>query len=291
MPRIRSVHPGQWTDDEFVQMSPWAQLLAIAVRNFTDDNGIFEWNPVKLKMWCLPAATADVAKLLAEMVQFNQVRRFTAGGRDYGQVRNFARFQRIKKPTFIYPEPADFPTGYELSRSQRTSSSEPDADDGASSSEPVPHRPRNRPAEVGDAVLVVGGAGPSIENPSSAERGRSLALAPPPIEGDLLAIPPSLERRRASRLPEGWVLPDEWRHRAIDARHRHGMPAINLDLEAEKFANYWRAQPGAKGTKLDWAATWQNWALRADGGGRHVNGAQMDDAELERQLDRRMGGR
>jgi len=122
--------------------------------------------------------------------------------------------------------------------------------------------------------------------------GRSLALAHPQPEADLLAIPPSLERRRATRLPEGWVLPDEWRHRAVDARHRHGMPAINLDLEAEKFANYWRAQPGAKGTKLDWAATWQNWALRADGSGRHVNGAaQMDPAELERELDRRMGVR
>ena len=137
-----------------------------------------------------------------------------------------------------------------------------------------------------------GGAGaPPPPSPDRVPRGSLVPIDAP--SADLLAIPPSLDRRRATRLPEGWVLPEDWRHRAIDARHRHGMPAINLDLEAEKFANYWHAQPGAKGTKLDWAATWQNWALRADGLGRGgVNGApQMDDAALERELDRRMGGR
>ena len=137
-----------------------------------------------------------------------------------------------------------------------------------------------------------GGAGaPPPPSPDRVPRGSLVPIDAPGT--DLLAIPPQLERRRAARLPAEWMLPEDWRHRAIDARERHGLPPINLDLEAEKFANYWHAQPGAKGTKLDWAATWQNWALRADGLGRGgVNGApQMDDAALERELDRRMGGR
>ena len=29
--------------------------------------------------------------------------------------------------------------------------------------------------------------------------------------------------------------------------------------EAEKFRDYWNAQPGVKGRKLDWQATWRNW--------------------------------
>ena len=33
--------------------------------------------------------------------------------------------------------------------------------------------------------------------------------------------------------------------------------------EAPRFRDYWIAQPGAKGVKLDWAATWRNWCRRA----------------------------
>lgn len=105
MPRIRSTHPGQWTDDEFVQMSPWAQLLAIAVRNFADDHGVFEWNPVKLKMQCLPAYDGKVAPLMAELIAHKQVSSYELDGRQYGLVRNFERFQRPKKPAYLYPLP------------------------------------------------------------------------------------------------------------------------------------------------------------------------------------------
>ncbi|WP_207207357.1 hypothetical protein [Xylanimonas protaetiae] len=28
------------------------------------------------------------------------------------------------------------------------------------------------------------------------------------------------------------------------------------------FIDYWRAQPGQKGVKLDWVATWRNWLRR-----------------------------
>lgn len=30
----------------------------------------------------------------------------------------------------------------------------------------------------------------------------------------------------------------------------------------ERFIDYWRAQPGAKGCKTDWVATWRNWLRR-----------------------------
>jgi len=58
------------------------------------------------------------------------------------------------------------------------------------------------------------------------------------------------ERRshaRGSRLPPDW------------------MPKEHLDekLELEKFRDYWIAQPGQKGVKTDWDATWRNWVRRA----------------------------
>jgi hypothetical protein len=34
--------------------------------------------------------------------------------------------------------------------------------------------------------------------------------------------------------------------------------------ETDRFRDYWRSIPGAKGRKLDWIATWHNWMRRAD---------------------------
>lgn len=67
---------------------------------------------------------------------------------------------------------------------------------------------------------------------------------------------------RGTRLPDDWELPREWADWAIG--HGHMRP---ID-EAEKFHDHWRAQPGAKGRKTDWEATWRNWVRRALEGGR-----------------------
>jgi uncharacterized protein YdaU (DUF1376 family) len=69
-------------------------------------------------------------------------------------------------------------------------------------------------------------------------------------------------------------------------------PSEHLDekLELEKFRDYWIAQPGQKGVKTDWDATWRNWVRRAAEGGpprqsknRIENAArEMLDAERNR---------
>lgn len=116
MARIRSQHPGQWTDPEFVSCSPFARLFALGLRNEADDNGIVEWNPVKLKMRLLPADNLDIKALMDELVETNQVWMFEVDGRNYVIIRNFQKFQRPKKPAFLYPIPrTPLPNGYELS--------------------------------------------------------------------------------------------------------------------------------------------------------------------------------
>src|SRR5262249_4644926 len=64
-------------------------------------------------------------------------------------------------------------------------------------------------------------------------------------------------RARATRLP------DDWRPNAEDLAYakQQGLTEHEALREAEKFRNYWHAKPG--GTKLDWAATWRNWCIRA----------------------------
>jgi hypothetical protein len=112
--RIRSVHSGQWTDDKFVACSPLARLLALGLRNEADDNGIFEWNPIKLKMRLLPADNCDIESLLIELVSTNQVVQYESSSKKYGLIRNFKKYQRPKYPTYLYPIPEVVPEGFEL---------------------------------------------------------------------------------------------------------------------------------------------------------------------------------
>ena len=62
---------------------------------------------------------------------------------------------------------------------------------------------------------------------------------------------------RGTRLPDGWQ-PDQ----AIVDWTRANAPAAANSLEVDRFRDYWTAQPGAKGRKTDWDATWRNWARR-----------------------------
>lgn len=55
--------------------------------------------------------------------------------------------------------------------------------------------------------------------------------------------------------------PPEWLDWAREAGHRAP------EREWLVFRDYWIAQPGQKGIKLDWFATWRNWIRRDLGGG------------------------
>lgn len=65
---------------------------------------------------------------------------------------------------------------------------------------------------------------------------------------------------RATRIPDNYIPTEEMRtwfaaeqlHQVVDVRTEH-----------EKFMDYWRACPGVKGQKVDWAATWRNWMRTA----------------------------
>ena len=124
MARIRSLHPGHWTDEDFVLLSFPARLLALDIRNEADDRGVFEWKPLTIKMKIFPADNIEVGILLDECLEHKQFARFTVDGKDYGVIRNFRGYQRPKKPKILYPMPGEFRTYAGLS----DDSSEPDAD-------------------------------------------------------------------------------------------------------------------------------------------------------------------
>lgn len=64
-------------------------------------------------------------------------------------------------------------------------------------------------------------------------------------------------RKRASRLPPNWALPEDWKAWALAEKPEWGEAYILQT--AERFRDFWIAKPGKEGTKLDWEATWRNW--------------------------------
>ncbi len=104
MARIRSIHPGLWTDETYVSLSPFARLLFLGIWNECDDMGSFEWSPVKLKMRLLPADSVDAPALLDELLEARCIMSYEVGGKRYGAVRNFCQYQRPKKPNSVHPQ-------------------------------------------------------------------------------------------------------------------------------------------------------------------------------------------
>ena len=88
------------------------------------------------------------------------------------------------------------------------------------------------------------------------------AFPEPEPEPEKKELSTNVERRapvlvKGCSLPEGWLPnPDDF-VTAIDL-----IGAERAAAELEKFTDYWRGVPGAKGRKLDWPATYRNWIRR-----------------------------
>lgn len=103
MARIRSIHPGFFTDERLVSTSVEARLLFLGLGVEADDKGIFEWKPVTLKMRIFPADNTDIATLLSELEVAGVILSYEIEGRKYGAIRNFRKHQRPKTPNDIHP--------------------------------------------------------------------------------------------------------------------------------------------------------------------------------------------
>lgn len=118
----------------------------------------------------------------------------------------------------------------------------------------VPERVRNDPS-------------PSPDNTTSTITKITEHTAP--------AEPSPISTRRGSRLPEGWRPSDETQ--AWARAQGIADPLGQLD----EFADFWRAQPGSRGVKLDWDATYRN-RLRQVGNGKGARLAARG-AEITKQ--------
>lgn len=103
MARIRSIHPGLFTDEAFVGLSSDAQVFLMGLWTESDDQGVFEWKPTTLRMRLRPTKDGPVEHLLAELCAAKCIKNYELNGRQYGAVRNFRKYQRPKSPNSIHP--------------------------------------------------------------------------------------------------------------------------------------------------------------------------------------------
>ena len=108
MSRIRSIHPGWFTDEAVVSVSMAARVLSIGLLTEADDHGVFEWKPLGLKMRLFPADNVDVLTLLRELERANIIMIAELEGKYYGLIRNFCIYQRPKHPSYRFPFPVEW---------------------------------------------------------------------------------------------------------------------------------------------------------------------------------------
>lgn len=199
MARIRSIHPGFFTDEAIVQADPLAQVFLIGLWTQCDDQGVFEWKPITLKMRILPAANCDVTVLLAELVALGIIKQIDVGPLKYGLVRNFRKFQRPKKPNAIYTLPPEFRSYVGLDDQDQ----EPEDSKGGHSSPPVPHQSPTG-SESPPLMEEEGGRRKEKEKEETTESVADNARPRATQPADGLDPPQFLRRPRAVLIPDDW---------------------------------------------------------------------------------------
>jgi uncharacterized protein YdaU (DUF1376 family) len=94
---------------------------------------------------------------------------------------------------------------------------------------------------------------------SSNANGMHRAPVPTHQSPDTNTSEPKVPRSRGSRLQPDWE-PGEG---GIAFAQQQGLANGKAHAELAKFRDYWCAQPGQKGVKTDWQATWRNWVRKA----------------------------
>lgn len=242
MARIRSVHPGLFTDEAFVSLSDAAQIFFIGLWTEADDQGVFEWKPVTLRMRLRGAKDGSVETLLSELVDAQCICSYEIEGRKLGAIRNFRKFQKPKTPNATHLTTVTIRNWVGL---PGDISETPPNSANPISETPPRERPPFPPKGEKSSLMEDGGEDGGKEEKKD--------LMPP-------------RAAKATRWDPEKPVPPEWVSEAAEIRKRGGLPPINAQFEASKFVDFWAAKSGKDGAKADWHATWRNWVRNARSG-------------------------
>jgi len=86
-------------------------------------------------------------------------------------------------------------------------------------------------------------------------------------------------------------LPSDWEPNDLEAEFcKTERPDLQASVVAARFRDYWIAQPGLKGRKTDWTATWRNW-VRNEKQQARAGPAYQSSIDKHREIADRLTGR
>jgi hypothetical protein len=103
MARIRTIKPAFFLDEDLGTIKRDARLLYIGLWNHSDDRGVFEYRPGKIKVEIFPY-DADVnkdtvIKWLEMLKGLGNIVYFEEKGKPYGYIPTFSDHQKVDKPS------------------------------------------------------------------------------------------------------------------------------------------------------------------------------------------------
>lgn len=116
MTRIRTVKPEFFRhealqDLEIANPGKYPMMVFEALWGHCDSKGRFEWKPRMLKLDILPFLAFDMAETLSILDAGGMVRRYSVGGKEYGEVPTFEKHQRLSGKELTegekFPEPEE----------------------------------------------------------------------------------------------------------------------------------------------------------------------------------------
>ena len=251
--RIRTIKPEFWRSEDIAALSIEDRLLFIGLWSYVEDNGVGRDEPQLIQCDLYPLDTFTEASVrthggLMRLSQQGLITRFEGpDGRRYLQINSWDKHQKINRPS----KPR-FPQYNAENCALTEDSLSPHC---ALTEDSLP--------EQGTGNREQGTGKPPVRPPHETEPAESASAETQTVAADAATAtantskPSKASKARGTRLPDGWV-PDD----ALIAWTRANAPAAANAVEVERFRDYWTAQPGAKGRKTDWAATWRNWARR-----------------------------
>jgi hypothetical protein len=266
MSRIRSVHPGFFTDEAIASLPMAARVLLIGIWTEADDHGIFEWKPFLLKTRIFPAETFSLGEIEAMMVQIataNCIKKFEEdSSKTYGAIRNFCVFQRPREPSYRHPFPewcrsyvgidrrkgADLKEGY---GSPAPGQEQPSGSPTAKSS----HRrgeEKERREEDNSKINTE-----SVERVSPAsDEAKTLSQVSKPVLKGARSVGKGLGAVMGTPLPAEWVPSEEL---CEEVKATFAMTDADLQAEVPAFHAH-NAQGGM--LSQNWNATFRIWCKR-----------------------------
>jgi hypothetical protein len=155
MAKIRGVKPGLWTDEDFIELSPYARLLWIGMWNHACDNGHLQDKSKQLKLRVLPADDVNCADLIREIEAQNLIERadgwITIPNLSHHQKPHKSWWVTCEKPGCVLPEgtshaPNNRGTTVAPPKRNRGTTADVDCDGEGELKVKVTTAPRKRPA-------------------------------------------------------------------------------------------------------------------------------------------------